>query len=281
MKILPCILLAGALCAADPKVIPLYPGAAPGSENWTWQEENVPVKPGEFARIRNVSRPTLTVYQPDPGKANGTAMIVCPGGGWRILAIEHEGYDVARWLNSQGVTVFILKYRVMRTGDEGEKDKATAAARRTEAMKMGHADGLAAMRLVRSRASEWGVAPNRIGIMGFSAGGYVAAMVAMQYDPESRPDFAAPIYAFIPETISAPANAPPLFLVHADDDKLLPPIKHSLRVYEAWKSVGVSAEMHIYAAGGHGFGMRKKNLPVDTWIDRLGDWLGAQGLLKR
>lgn len=141
------------------------------------------------------------------------------------------------------------------------------------------ADGLAAVKLVRSRADEWGVSRDRIGIMGFSAGGYLTAGVALQGGGESRPDFAAPIYPAVPEEVNPPAGAPPLFIVHADDDKTVPPIRTSMRLYTAWKQIGVPVEMHIYTSGGHGFGMRKKNLPVDGWTDRLKDWLGAQGLL--
>jgi acetyl esterase/lipase len=271
-------ILALTMAAAEPTIIPLYPGPAPGSESWDWPETEQASTDG-IRRIANVTRPVLMVYLPDRAKANGTGVIVSPGGGWRILAISHEGEDVARWLNEQGVAAFVLKYRVMRTGDEGEKNKEEAARRRKEAMAMCIADGLAAVKLVRSRANEWGISRDRIGIMGFSAGGYLTAGVALQGSGESRPDFAAPIYPAVPEEVNPPAGAPPLFIVHADDDKTVPPIRTSMRLYTAWKQIGVPVEMHIYTSGGHGFGMRKKNLPVDGWTDRLKDWLGAQGLL--
>jgi acetyl esterase/lipase len=279
MLFLASALLTVMMAGSEPTILPLYSGPAPGSESWDWPETEQ-VSTDGIRRIANVTHPVLMVYQADKAKANGTAVIVCPGGGWRILAIAHEGEDVARWLNEQGVTAFILKYRVMRTGDEGEKNKEEAARRRKEAMAMCVEDGLSAVKLVRLRAAEWGLAKDRIGIMGFSAGGYLTAGVALQGSGESHADFAAPIYPATPEEINPPADAPPLFLVHADDDKTVPPVRTSLRLYTAWKQIGVPVEMHIYASGGHGFGMRRKNLPVDDWTARLRDWMGERGLLK-
>jgi len=277
MKLALLALLAFPMLAADHQVIPLYPGAAPGSENWNWPETSTVGPNDTILRIGNITKPALTVYLPDPAKANGTAMVVCPGGGFRILAYNHEGTEVAEYLNSLGVTVFLLKYRVMRTGDAGEK--AEAMARRVEAIKLGVADAQQAMKIVRSRAAEWKVRPDRIGIMGFSAGGWITSAVALNHDEQSRPNFAAPIYGALPDNFTVPKDAPPLFLAHADDDKTVPSLR-SIRLYTAWKEAGIPAELHIYTSGGHGFGMRKKNLPVDTWIERLRDWLGAQGLLK-
>jgi acetyl esterase/lipase len=280
MKPLFAIALAAAAFAAEPKVIPLWPGVAPGSEGWNYEETDTVGPKDTIRRIGNVARPTLLAYLPDAAIANGTAVVVCPGGGFRILAIDHEGHDVARWLNSMGVAAFVLKYRVMRTGDSDEKDPAKMAERRKIAIPFAVADGQQAIRLVRSRAYEWGIARDRIGIMGFSAGGYVAAAVALQHDAGSRPDFAAPIYPAVPEDVTPPADAPPLFLVHADDDPTLAPLDHSVRLYAAWKKAKVPAELHIYSRGGHGFGMRKADLPSDTWTDRFRDWLKVQGLLK-
>jgi acetyl esterase/lipase len=279
MRLIVAVLLAAAAWAAEPQVIPLYQGAAPGSESWNWPETDTVGPQDSVRRITNVTRPSMLAYLPDPASATGAAVIVCPGGAFRFLAFDYEGTDVAQWLNSLGVAAFVLKYRLMRTGDEGEKDAAAAAERRKTILPMVVADGLQAVRVVRSRAKQWGIAPDRIGIMGFSAGGYVAAYVALQYDAGSRPDFAAPIYAYTTADVSAPADAPPLFLAAADDDKTLPPVDHTVRLYAAWKKVKVPAEMHIYARGGHGFGMRKSGLPANTWMDRFRDWLGDQGLL--
>lgn len=278
MKALFAIVATATLFAAEPKVIPLWPGAAPGSESASYEETEV--KGGDsLRRIANVTRPTLTAYLPE-GARNGTAVVICPGGGFRWLSIEHEGVDVAKYLNALGVSAFVLKYRVMRTGDAGEKDPPTMADRRKTSIPLAVADGQQAIKLVREHAAEWGVAPDRIGIIGFSAGGYVAAAAALQYTAATRPNFSAPIYPATPPDVTAPADAPPLFIVHADDDKTVQPLDHSMRLYAAWKKAQIPVEMHIYSRGGHGFGMRKKGLPVDSWPDRFRDWLNAQGLLK-
>jgi acetyl esterase/lipase len=239
--------------------------------------------------VRNVTRPTLTVHLPEPALATGAAVIVCPGGAFHFLAIEHEGTDVARWLTARGVAAFILKYRLAQTAaadedflrqlqerfaERGRLDAAIAAVR-----PLTIADGRQAVRVVRQRAAEWGVAPTRIGIIGFSAGGTVAAGAAFADDPDSRPDFAAPIYPAPWELPPVPDGAPPLFLAVADDDPFA--VSASVPLYLAWKGAGHSAELHIYARGGHGFGMRAQGLPSDSWIDRFGEWLRVLGMLER
>ena len=283
MQRLALALLAGAILASSPssserKIVPLWPGAAPGSESWNYEEWERVGPQDEVKRIHNVTRPTLTVYLPDSSIATRTAVVVCPGGGFRYLAFNLEGTDVAERLNSLGVAAFVLKYRVARTSETGEKDGPTREEI-TNVKPLAVADGQQAIRLVRSRAADWGIAPDRIGILGFSAGGYVAASVALHHDSESHPNFAAPIYPATPEDVTPPPDAPPIFLVHADDDRTVSPVDHSIRLYDAWKKAGFSAEIHVYSRGGHGFGMRKKGLPVDTWTDRFRDWLAAQGLL--
>ena len=280
MKPLLALLLAATLYGAEQKPISIWPGPPPGSEGWDWAETATPGSDG-VPRVANVTRPVLIPYLPDPAKATGTAVVVCPGGGFRWLAMEHEGVQVAQYLNSVGVAAFILKYRLARTGDSGEKDLPTMAERRKVAIPLAVADGLQAIRLVRGRAAEWGLSKDRIGIIGFSAGGYVAAAAAFQYDAASRPDFAAPIYPATPQQITVPPNAPPLFLAHADDDKTVATLMTSIRLYKAWQDAHIPVELHIYSKGGHGFGMRKNGLPVDSWCDRFRDWLSLQGLLKR
>lgn len=278
MRCLPSLffLLAAAVaCAAQNVVIPLYDGPPPGTESWNWPETVQPPTDG-IARVANVTKPSLTVYEPEKGRANGTAVVVAPGGGFRILAIEHEGTDVAEWLRARGVTVFLLKYRLMRTGDPQASDTAEMSRRRAEAIPLAVADGLQAMRVARKNAARFGVNPQRIGILGFSAGGWVATAVALEGRDDSRPDFAAPIYAAMPQDVTAPPNPMPLFLAHADDDKTVIPVKTSIRLYESWKRVGAPAELHIYSQGAHGFGMRKKGLPSDSWIERFWEWMQAQ-----
>lgn len=268
----PLLLLAASLLSADE--IPLYPGVAPGSENWNWAEDMVPPT-DDKRRVRNVTKPTLTVYP--AANPNGTAIVVCPGGGFRHLAIDHEGHEVARWLNSLGVTAFVLKYRLMRTADPAAGDTAVLAKRRVEAIPLASADGREAVRLVRRRATEFKVRPDRIGILGFSAGGWVAAAAALTHDDQSRPDFAAPIYPAVPPDAKAPAQPMPLFLVHAHDDKTVDAWQNSARLYGLWKATGAPAELHIYSQGGHGFGMRPQHKPVDQWTIRLKEWLAAPG----
>lgn len=280
MKPVLVLLMALVACAAQQNPIPIWPGNPPGSESWNWEETPFQGQDG-ITRISNVTRPVIIPYLPERAAANGTAVVICPGGGFRWLAIEHEGVQVARYLNSIGVAAFILKYRLVRTGDAGEKDTAVMSERRKVAVPLAVADGLQALRVVRKRAAEWGLVADRIGIIGFSAGGYVAAAAAFQYDASSRPDFAAPIYPATPNEITVPANAPPLFLAHADDDKTVPTPKTSLRLYQAWRDANLPVELHIYSKGGHGFGMKKAGLPVDSWADRFRDWLSVQGLLKR
>jgi acetyl esterase/lipase len=290
-----CSSLATSTYAQQP-VISLYPGVAPGSENAKQKEVSF-VNPDKQTRIRNVTQPTLTAYLPERGKANGTAIIVAPGGGFMHLAMEKEGSDMARWLQARGVAAFVLKYRLMDTGTEEEyRQRAAAMARatqpnstapatppapnpaRSQAVELAIADGAQAVRLVRQRAVEWGIAPDRIGLVGFSAGGMLTIGVVMKNDAESRPNFAAPIYGGATNGQTVAADAPPLFITVASDDPVA--AVSSAKLYLEWKATGRSAELHIYSQGGHGFGMIKRGLPVDGWVERFGEWLQIQGLLK-
>ncbi|MGC8782235.1 MAG: alpha/beta hydrolase [Anaerolineae bacterium] len=268
----------------QPFVVPLWPGGAPGSESWT-QAETISTMSRGLKVIRNVVQPSLTAYLPDPQLAAGTAVIVCPGGAFHFLAYEHEGTEVAAWLNSRGIAAFMLKYRLIPTADNFEAEVERRLSHPEEmagplrmVAPLILADGQQAVRLVRQRAAEWRIRPDRIGIMGFSAGGGVTMAVALHYDAASRPDFAAPIYPAHFGDIPVPADAPPLFLAHAADDPLVP-AAISVAIYSAWSSAGKSAELHIYSHGGHGFGMNRLGLPVDGWIERFVEWLQAQGLL--
>src|SRR5262245_24005916 len=289
-----CLSLAAPIYAQQP-VIPLYPGVAPGSENAKQKEVSF-VNPDKQTRIRNVTQPTLTAYLPERGKANGTAIIVAPGGGFMHLAMEKEGSDMARWLQARGLAAFVLKYRLMDTGTEEEYRERAATTRATQpnstapatppapnparrqAIEFAIADGAQAVRLVRQRSAEWGIAADRIGLMGFSAGGMLTMGVGMKNDAASRPNFAAPIYGGATNGQAVAADAPPLFIAVASDDPIAS--VSSAKLYLEWKEAGRSAELHIYSQGGHGFGMTKRGLPVDGWVDRFGEWLQIQGLLK-
>lgn len=269
-------------------VIPLWPDGAPELGASTTPERESLLPPHDLPIVRNVSRPTLTTYLPRASVATGTAVIVCPGGAFHFLAIAHEGTDVASWLVERGVAAFVLRYRVVPTAARDEdfqtqfRENMANREKMREIMgkvrKLAIADGQRAVQVVRERAGEWGVSPNRVGVIGFSAGGTVTSGVALQHDATSRPDFAAPIYGAPWEDVAVPADAPPLFLALASDDDMA--VRTSLPLYSKWRDAGHPAELHVFSQGGHGFGMRKQGLPSDGWIDLFGAWLGAQGLLK-
>ena len=282
-------LLAVTSVAQAQKVIPLYPGKAPGTEKWTWQEKESRQNLFNTPVVYNVVSPTLTAFLPDPAIANGTAVIIAPGGAFHTLSINSEGTDVAKWLTAKGVTAFVLKYRLVHSvtddpvkelmgkmGDFKKLDEENDSI-----VNMAVADGLKAIEYVRTHAAGYKIDPKRIGFMGFSAGGTVTMGTVFNYTAASRPDFAAPIYPYMNalKKQDIPADAPALFICAASDDQLgLAP--HSSGLYNQWIAAGKPAELHMYAKGGHGFGMRRQNLPSDTWIQRFGDWLGQQGLLK-
>lgn len=276
------------LCAAQ-DVIPLYSGTAPGSAPANYPEKEYFSKVWNTDVVTNVTRPTLTVFKPSPELKNGTAIVICPGGGFMALSITSEGTDVAKYLAAKGVTAFVLKYRLAHTGDDATQEFTTLFQDREKFHEMlvkieplSAADGLAAVTYVKQHAAEWGVSPDKVGIIGFSAGGSVAAEVAFRYTPEGRPAFVAPIYSggAMSKDAPVPADAPPMFIAAATDDSLgLAPA--SVALYEKWTSAKKSAELHMYAKGGHGFGMRKQNIPTDHWIDRFADWLEMEGWLKQ
>ena len=278
---------------AQQQVIPVWPGAAPGSENWTQKEETTtfPGHPTGGSLVRNVTHPTLTVFLPDPSTASGTGVVVCPGGGFHFLSWNSEGTEVAKWLSAHGIAAFVLKYRLVDTGPTEEDFQKSVAAMFSSIGKGGGlsepmrqvrplaiADGREAVKVVRQHASEWGIDPNRIGLMGFSAGGVVTMGVVLEHDASSRPDFAAPIYgAGIAEGETTPTDAMPLFILCASDDPIA--AAGSVATYSKWKAAGHSVELHVYAKGGHGFGMNQQGLPSDHWIERFDDWLKEEGLL--
>jgi endo-1,4-beta-xylanase len=230
--------------------------------------------------VSRIHNPSITVYLPPREKATGAAIIVCPGGGHRVLAIDHEGYEVARWLNSIGVAAMVLKYRLAQTPNAGYKVDPHALS-----------DAQRALRLVRSRAADWGVDPKRVGLMGFSAGGEVTALAGTKNDDasagatdpidrlSSRPDFLVLIYPGAkPETITVTKQTPPAFLVVANDDLIA---DRTLGLFQSFKKAGVPTELHVYARGGHGFGMRDLHAPVSAWTTRLHEWMADRGLLKK
>jgi endo-1,4-beta-xylanase len=275
------LLLCVTVFSADqPKEIPLWPSGAPGSEGKTGKEVVRVTADGEHV-ISNVHNPSLTPYLPGGDKKMPrAAVIVIPGGGHRELWVDHEGYNLAQWLSARGIAAFVLKYRLAREPNSTYTIDEHALA-----------DTKRAIRLVRSRAQEWNIAPSRIGVIGFSAGGELAALSAIRFDggnkdsadpverENSRPDFQALIYPGSSGRIVPTKDSPPAFLACGYKDR--PDIAQGLaEVYLKFKAVGVPAELHIYAGAGHGFGMRERNhAAVGTWPARFQEWLADAGFL--
>jgi acetyl esterase/lipase len=274
------------LSAAEPVTWNLWPGEAPGEietlppESDRTTDDDKLVAGKRLIRLQNVSVPTLTIYKPDSKIDTGSTVIIAPGGGHTILALDLEGAEVAEWATSIGLTAIVLKYRV--PGRVRNPDKTWFAAAQ---------DGQRAMSLVRSRAEELGIDPDRIGIMGFSAGGTPVTYTALvserlyesvdRHDAHSyRPAFAAPIYAgWMPEGADLSESCPPVFMVIAHDDK--DRSINMAELYIALKKANISAEMHIYSEGGHGYGLRRTEHPVTSWTDRMEDWLNIKGFLEK
>ncbi len=297
------VAIAGCLCAQAPQpltsdaagVFAIWPENPPrGSESSTWHEQ-IETRNGN-RMVRNVVIPSLTLYKASAGKANGTSVIIAPGGAFRLLMVDYEGVDLARILVQRGITAFVLRYRLMQT-PESEADMSVYLEKLNQqlltadaisenppafddatkaALGIAEEDERQAIRYVRQHAAEWALDPHRIGILGFSAGGAAVMGPVMQHDSLSRPDFAAPIYPAYRTATPVPDDAPPLFIVMADDDKLISP-NSSARLYMAWHSARKSAELHIFSRGNHGFGMKKQHLPVDGWVDLLSGWLESSG----
>ncbi|MDA1274710.1 MAG: alpha/beta hydrolase [Verrucomicrobia bacterium] len=285
--------------ADNPLVVQVWTGNAP-NENGGIGDEKTRMSPGLDRKqvevteptklITNVTRPTLTIYPPPEDKNTGTAILICPGGGYWDLYWQLEGEEVAAWLNSIGVTGIILKYRVPRRPDEPKGEPARRPLQ----------DAQRAVRLVRSRAADWGIHPARIGIVGFSAGGHLALATATSFDKDSyeaidaidqvssRPNFAIPVYSGylkakdkdeIAPGLRIPEGTPPIFLAHGGADIISPP-EHSVFMYLALKRAGIPAELHIYATATHDFGVRKSDHPYATWTTACENWLRYQGFLN-
>ena len=287
--------------AEEPLVLPVWPGAVPGDYGTIGPERvrapsEAPTKNAKW--ITGVTKPTVTLFRPAQDKNTGTAILICPGGGYWNLAWDLEGEEVAAWLNMVGVTGFVLKYRVPRRSGQPERLPAPGPLM----------DAQRAVSLVRSRAAEWGIDANRIGILGFSAGGHLALATATHFDQRAyesideidkiscRPDFAVAVYPgylieqqpagveinkdVLAPYIRIPKETPPVFLVHAGDDTVAG-AENSVIMYLALKRAKVATELHVYADGGHGFGVRRSSLPCSTWTNRCVAWLQTQCMLAR
>jgi len=301
--LLPALLLtclatawSGGAADAPPLIVPLWPGKVPDDDAATIGAEKVfelviKGKPHTIAGqptkwVTNVTKPTLTVYRPAKN-TTGAAVLICPGGGYHNLGWDVEGEEIAAWLNTLGITGIILKYRCPRRPGDVKGEPPLGPLK----------DAQRAVSLVRAKAKEWSLDPHKIGMVGFSAGGHLVGATATNFEQRAyapqddvdkiscRPDFGIMVYSGyfnvkdqLSPTIRTPANLPPLLLVHATDDPISA-ADHSVTMYLAMKRAGASAELHIYATGGHGFGVRKVPHPCAGWTERCADWLRQQGVL--
>lgn len=313
-SLLPCLFVSLLGHAeSEPLEIPLWPDGLPSGQSarleevWTERplEEGAGVKLDRA--VKDISSPTMTVYFPPKANELRSSIVIFPGGGFGHLAIDKEGHDIARWLNSHGITGIVVKYRVVHPESKFHVYNASVP------------DSLRAIRLVRRNADAWNLDPAKVGVMGFSAGGYLTAAAGTLFDEgdassadpveriSCRPDFIAPIYPLIeldqrlasneafkermfgpnarPDLVNqfsplmhVSSSTPPTFLVHAHDDNLSS--QNSARFYLALLEAGVSAELHVYSKGGHGYGIRQRGLPLSSWRERLLDWMQLQGFHK-
>ena len=278
---------------AEEQTIILWPGDVPGEkrdigeEGDTTKSEDNKVAGRPVMRIGNVSKPSIAIYPAPKDKANGAAVIICPGGGYHILAWDLEGTEVAEWLNRIGVTAVILKYRVPARNGRTRHDAPLQDVQR-------------AMGIVRSRAAEWAIDPARIGVMGFSAGAHLSATLSCNFEKRThpavdaadnascRPDFVMLIYpgylvekgtTTLPPELSLSSKVAPTFIAQTQDDSV--PVEGSLFYYAALKQAKVPAEMHLFANGGHGYGLRASAQPVTSWPKLAEAWMRNLGMLKR
>jgi acetyl esterase/lipase len=255
------------------QVVDVWPGVAPGSERWKQQERTIEGTPVGTV-VMNVVTPTITAYLPERSRATGAGVIVAPGGGFVALAISLEATDLAKWLQQRGVAAFVLKYRTIEKKEGGipQMDMDTAG-------RYGIADGIQALKVVRAHAKEWGLERDRIGMIGFSAGAMVTSAAMLQRDRALRPSFAALIYgAPFGKMPAIPAGLPPVFMAWAKDDPVaLAPV---VKFHDALVAAGQPPETHVYAKGGHGFGMKKQGADSDHWIDDYARWLRAHGVIR-
>ena len=283
-------LMAGTAAAAGaspaPQTVPLYATPPAGWEATGRVEITEGWPPDNHRMLRNVTAPTVTAYLPDPARATGVGVLVMPGGGFAALSIDQEGTEVAQWLADRGIAAFVLKYRVTAT----PVDKGTFFASFMKALGKGWdptttlpgeaeatADGKAALAMIQTNAARYGLDRQRIGVLGFSAGGFMA--LSLGADPALHPAFVGDLYAPVRPGLVVPKDAPPLFSAVAADDPLFG--KVTTASFDAWHAAHAPAELHVYAKGGHGFGTRRQGSTSDGWLDDFYRWLGSLGMTTR
>jgi len=290
--------------ASAPQEIRLWPGKAPGTETWT-VAETATTSPAGDRTIANVSDPSVTVFLPSAAVATGAAVVVAPGGALRALAWDSEGVKVAQWLNSKGIAALVLKYRTLQNSGGAARGRGAppqtignrGAARveleirnananpepgdaaLAEVLRMGTADAQQALRMARRNAAEWRIDPTRVGIMGFSAGGGIAVGTVLAERSEASPDFLVSVYGPALQDVIVPAHAPPLFIAVGSTHFNV--TNGCLALFGAWKAAGKPAEIHVYDQVGGGFGMSTRGVPVDTWNERLYEWLLARKIVVK
>lgn len=290
--------IAGDAAAQTPQEIRLWPGKAAGSEKWAFPE-STSTSPSGDRTITNVRDPTITVFLPPAAAATGTGAVVAPGGALRVLGWDNEGVKVAAWLNSKGIAAVVLKYRTLQTtagggragppapavagGSEPRQEMVIRNANANpepddpalqEVLRMAIADAQQALRLTRRNAETWRIDPARIGIIGFSAGGGIAVGTALAERSDASPDFLVSVYGPALQDVDVPAHAPPLFVAVGSSHFNV--TNGCLALFAAWKAAGQPAEIHVYDQVSGGFGMTRRGLPVDSWSDRLLEWLVAR-----
>jgi len=273
------------------------PGQRANTNRETWLNIVNPADRAGFAGpsiLRNVSEAALTPFLPDPRKATGAAIVIAPGGGGVELSMELQGYQVARWLNARGITAFVLKYRLTPTPKESSRfldliikeigtslEGVVSAKEASEGASAAQQDGLDAIAYVRSHSAQWHLRPNRIGMMGFSAGAFTSINVALNCSARDRPDFVALIYGALSDwNVKVATSAPPAFIAASSDDPQVPSIQ-SVMIYRAWRQAGVSAELHLFESGGHGFGVIRQGKSSDQWLDLFDRWLQAHDFASK
>ena len=284
MKKIAFILISLIVFSASAQEVIQLPNSNSTDLQWEGEEKEYYSAIWETQVITNVSSPTLEVYKANPVLANGSAVIIAPGGALFAHSILKEGKDVAQWLAQKGIAAFVLKYRLYPTGEDGVKEimdlREKSVPMAQKVLPLAVADGMNALAHVRKNAGKYDIDPKKVGFMGFSAGGAVTLGVTFKSEEADAPNFIVPVYPWMSifEGYEIPEEAPPMLAICASDDPLLL-APDTAKLYLEWIDEGHRAEMHLYSKGGHGFGMQQQGIPADGWIQRFYEWAIAEGFV--